>query len=233
MCPCRHVRVGCDVLLADSLRPCRRGGANNSLKIRRWRGSLSLSLSLSCLLGHAKSFRPLDCSFVVRTNTEWCRANGLVISSLLAFTLAIRDLLFIRPLLRLASLALDSSNIEHFLMNENWYKLFYNLSLSIYRKGDYKRFLAILANLRALKKNFWSTYRKFSRSETGKCGLPVSDQLFSLIWTEICPSRTKSWSQTCKICRFCTKSWSETRKLQFPITNLRIFLSAPQKFFWV
>ena len=50
---------------------------------------------------------------------------------------------------------------------------------------------------------------------------------------KICSYWIKSWSETGKICPNWIKSWFETRKLQFPITDLGIFLSARQKFFWV
>ena len=69
---------------------------------------------------------------------------------------------------------------------------------------------------RAYTQIFWGVDRNVPRSEMRKCNFPVLDQLlvqFGQIWTNL------------------DKFLSETVKLQFLITDLGIFLSAPQKFF--
>ena len=59
---------------------------------------------------------------------------------------------------------------------------------------------------------------------------------FQTIWRKALSHSFCAWSfylfQT-KTCPNWTKSWSKMGNLHFPISDLGIFLSAPQKFFWM
>ena len=71
----------------------------------------------------------------------------------------------------------------------------------------------------------------------GNCNFPISDQLL-VQFGQILPVLDQPLAQygkfylfQTKICPNWTKSWSETENLHFPISDLGIFLSEPQKFF--
>ena len=81
--------------------------------------------------------------------------------------------------------------------------------------------------------------RKIPRSLMGNCNFPVSDQLL-VQFGQILPVLDQLLVQygqfyqfQTKICPNWTKSCSETWKLHLPISDLSIFPSTPQNFFWV